>query len=69
MCKYNNKVNWIISYWRDLDFLFVYGVYKVKKKRDVEENVKNSSNFKCGIVWFVFYCSIIFKWEKYVCFL
>lgn len=66
MRKYNNKVNWTISYRRDSDFPFVHGVYNVKKRTDVDKKVKNSSTSKRGIAWFVSHCSTTSKRESYV---
>ncbi|XP_061183022.1 alpha-(1,3)-fucosyltransferase C-like [Saccostrea echinata] len=62
--KYNQKVNWTISYRRDSDIPFIHGFYSAKKKNDGER--KKVENDKHGIAWFVSHCKTTSRRETFV---
>ncbi|XP_062573218.1 alpha-(1,3)-fucosyltransferase C-like [Saccostrea cucullata] len=64
MKKYNQKVNWTISYRRDADLPFIHGSYSVKRNND--RGRKKDSNTKRGIAWFVSHCETSSRREIFV---
>ncbi|XP_062612779.1 alpha-(1,3)-fucosyltransferase C-like [Saccostrea cucullata] len=63
--KYNQKVNWTISYRRDADLPFIDGYYSVKRNND-RGRKKDSNATKRGIAWFVSHCNTSSKRETFV---
>jgi hypothetical protein len=58
--KYNQQVNWTLSYRRDSDLPFIHGSYRAGKGRE-----RKSVHNKHGAAWFVSHCRTTSKREDY----